>query len=198
MERLILARHGESAYSARGLVDGDPAAGVGLTERGEEQARRLGAALAGERLDLCVVTALPRTRVTAALALAGRDVPVEEWPGLGDPRAGAFQGRHLDEYRAWAWSTGSREDCPGGGESRLAVVSRYCASWRALLARPEPTVLAVIHALPIAYLLLARDGIAPRTRVDLAVEHARPHRFEAEELRAALAVLDAWRAEPTW
>lgn len=198
MERLILARHGESAYSARGLVNGEPAAGVGLTERGEDEARRLGEALAGEPLDLCVVTALPRTRATAELALSGRDVPVEEWPGLGDPRAGRFEGRHLDEYRTWAWSTGSREECPGGGESRLAVVARYCESWHALLARPEAATLAVVHALPIAYLLLARGGVEPRARVDLAVEHAHPYPFSAAELRDALAVLDAWRAEPTW
>jgi broad specificity phosphatase PhoE len=198
MERLILARHGESAYSARGLVNGDPAAGVGLTGRGEEEARRLGRELDREPLDLCVVTALPRTHATAELALAGRDVPCEEWPQLSDPRAGRFEGLHLDEYRVWAWSAGSREDAPGGGESRLAVVDRYCDAWHALLARPERTVLAVIHALPIAYLLLARDGRPPAARVDLEVRHAHPYPFTKGELGDALAVLDAWRADPTW
>ncbi len=198
MELLILARHGESTYSARGLVDGDPAAAVGLTPRGEEQARALGRELAGEPLDLCVVTALPRTRLTAELALAGRDVPIAEEPRLGDPRGGRFEGRRLDEYRRWAWTSGSREEAPGGGESRLGAVERYGAAYHALLARPEGAILAVVHALPIAYLLLALDGIAPRPRVDVEVEYARPYRLAPAELRRALAVLDAWRLEPTW
>jgi broad specificity phosphatase PhoE len=198
MERLILARHGESAYSARGLVNGDSAVAIGLTQQGEEEARALGRALAHDPLDLCVVTALPRTRATAELALAGRPVPFLEVPELGDPRAGRFEGRGLEEYRSWAWSSGSREAAPGGGESRLAVVDRYAAAWRALLGRPERTILAVVHALPIAYLLLARDGTPPPARVGLAVEHAKPHPFTADELGRALAVLDAWREEPTW
>jgi len=198
MERLLVARHGESEASARGLLNGDPAANVGLTARGEEEARELGRALAGEPLDLCVVSPFPRTRATLGLVLAGRDVPVEEVPALGDPRAGDFEGASLDEYRVWAWSAGSREEAPGGGESRLAVVDRYTGAYRALLGRPERTILAVIHALPIAYLLLARDGTAPRAKVDLEVRHAHPYRLEAAELERAVAALDAWRAAPTW
>lgn len=199
MERLILARHGESEYSARGLLNGDRGAGVGLTARGEEEARRLGAELAAEPLDLALHTGFPRTRATLELALAGRDlVPVEVEPRLGDPRAGDFEGRTLEEYRAWAWSRGSREEAPGGGESRLAIARRYAAAYRDLLARPEPTILVVLHALPVAYLLLARDGEPPRPRVDLQVRHARPYALAHAELEAALGVLEAWCEAPTW
>jgi broad specificity phosphatase PhoE len=198
VETLILARHGESVYSVRGLVDGDPAAAVGLTPRGEDEARELGRELAGEEIDLCVVTSLPRTRATAELALAGRDVPVEEVPELGDPRAGRFEGLHLDEYRAWAWSTGSGNEAPGGGESRLTLVARYAAAYHALLERPERTILAVVHALPIAYVLRALDGGAPAARMDLKVEHAHPYRLDADDLRRALTVLDTWMEAPTW
>jgi broad specificity phosphatase PhoE len=198
VETLILARHGESAYSVQGLVNGDPAGAVGLTARGEEEARALGRELADEPIDLCVVTALPRTRATAELALAGRDVPVEEVSDLDDPRAGRFEGLHLDEYRAWAWSTGSDVDAPGGGESRLAVVARYAAAYHALLDRPERTILAVVHALPITYVLRALDGAAPVARMDVKVEYAHPYRVNADELRRAVAVLDAWVEAPTW
>jgi len=198
MRKLILARHGESAYSARGLVNGDPAARVGLTELGEEEARALGRTVAETPLELCFVTPFLRTRATAELALAGRRVPIEEIPGLGDPRAGRFEGRRLADYRTWAWSAGSREDAPGGGESRLAIVHRYAESYRAVLARPERTILAVVHALPIAYLLLAREGTPPRSKIGLEVRHAHPYLFTASELELALAVLDAWRESPTW
>ncbi len=198
MERLILVRHGESAYSELGLVNGDPGAGVGLTAAGEEQARELGRALAVEPLELCLVTPFRRTRETAVLALAGRDVPVEEEPRLGDPSAGRFEGRHLDEYRTWAWASGSREEAPGGGESRLAAVHRYAQAYRALLERPERTILAVLHALPVAYVLRALEGSPPAARMDRRVEYAHPYRLSAEELSAALGVLEAWQAEPTW
>jgi broad specificity phosphatase PhoE len=198
VERLILARHGESEYSARGLVNGDPTLAVGLTERGEEEALALGRGLADEPLELGVHSGFPRTRTTLELALAGRDVPVVAEPRLADPRAGDFEGLSLDEYRAWAWEAGSREDAPGGGESRLAVVRRYVAAYGALLARPEWTIFAVVHALPIAYLLLARDGEPPGAHVDLRVEYARPHPFTRAELERSLAVLEAWCHSPTW
>jgi broad specificity phosphatase PhoE len=198
VETLILARHGESAYSAEGLVNGDPAVAVGLTPRGEEQARALGLALLDDPLDLCVVTPLLRTRATAELALEGRDVPIEEAVELADPRAGSFEGKHLDEYRAWAWSAGSREDAPGGGESRVAAIGRYARAYRALLGRSELTILAVVHALPIAYLLRALDGNDPAARMDFKVEHADPYRLGADDLRRALAVLDAWVEAPAW
>ncbi|HZD87369.1 MAG TPA: histidine phosphatase family protein [Gaiellaceae bacterium] len=199
MEQLILARHGESEYSLRGLVNGEPGAGVALTGRGKEEARRLGRELAGEPLDLALHTGFPRTRATLELVLAGRDdVVVLAEPRLADPRAGEFEGRTLDEYRAWARNEGSRSDAPGGGESRLAVAARYAAAYRALLERRERTILAVLHALPIAYLLLARDGEPPRPRVDLHVEHARPYPLGRRELQCALGVLERWCASPTW
>ena len=198
MERLILARHGESEYSLHGLLNGDPAVGVGLTGQGEEQARRLGIELAAEPLDLAVHSGFPRTRATLELALAGREVPVLQEPRLADPRAGSFEGGTLDEYRAWAWNESSRVEAPGGGESRLAIVQRYAATYRSLLERPERTILAVIHALPIAYLLLALAGEPPRPRVDVRVEYARPYPFAGAELERALSVLEAWCASPTW
>lgn len=198
MQTLILARHGESEYSARGLVNGDASVEVGLTERGEEQARALGRALQATKLDVCVTTELGRTRRTAELALAGRDVPVETWPDLNDPRAGSFEGSLLADYRDWAWSAGSAEPAAGGGESRLEIVLRCARAYRALHERPEPVILAVLHALPIAYLLRALEGAAPAARMDRPVEYARAYSVESEALRGAVDVLEAWCAAPGW
>jgi broad specificity phosphatase PhoE len=198
MQALILARHGESEYSVRGLLNGDASVDVGLTAAGVEQACELGRALEAVQLDLCVTTELRRTRRTAELALSGRGVPVEVWPGLNDPRAGAFEGGLLDDYRGWAWAAGSAEPVPGGGESRLEVVARCVRSYRALLERPEPTILAVVHALPIAYLLAAVEGEAPAARMDRPIEYARAYTVEAEALRRGVGVLEAWSADPDW
>jgi broad specificity phosphatase PhoE len=198
VERLVLARHGESEYSARGLVNGDPSVVVALTERGREEARVLGEELENDPFQLCVVSELGRTRETAEIVLAGRDVPIEVMPELNDPRAGRFEGLHLDEYREWAWTKGSAEEAPGGGESRVAAVDRYVRGYRALVDRHEVEVLAVLHALPIAYVLAALEGRPPAPRMDLPIRHAHAHRLTREELERVVDVLQTWVASPTW
>jgi broad specificity phosphatase PhoE len=193
---IVLARHGESEYSARGRLNGDVTVPVRLTERGREEARRLGAQLQGEPFELCVVSEFQRVRETADVALAGRDVPRLVVPELNDPRYGPYEGAEIEEYRAWA-STQPSSVVPEGGESRLQLVERYVRGFRLVLARPEESILVVGHSLPISYALGAREGTPPGARVPLA-EHATPYPFTREELAAAVDLLDAWAASPTW
>jgi broad specificity phosphatase PhoE len=197
MRRAILARHGETTFNVELLLNGDLAVACPLTERGEEQARRLGEQLAGEQIDLVVTSEFERARRTAELALNGRDVPRLVLSELNDPRYGSFEGALLADYRAWAGSTPSDTAAPGGGESRIAIVERYVRGFRTVLERPEETVLVVSHSLPVAYVLAARDGDPPGPRVPL-VDCAHPYRLDAGELEHAVALLDAWVAEPTW
>ena len=197
MQTAILARHGESDMNAQDALNSNADAAVGLSAAGEEQARRLGEELAGEPIDLCVTSALTRTRRTAELALAGRDVPTEAWPELNDPRYGAFEGGPFQAYREWAWAHGSTDEPPGGGESRQAVVTRYAGALRRLLARDEATVLIVIHSLPIAYVLGAVDGADPARRMGM-IDYARPFRLDAEALERAVERLEEWCAAPSW
>lgn len=196
MERLILARHGETDWNTRGLVNGDPAVDVHLSERGREEARRLGAAIAGEDVELCVTTGFPRTDETAAIALGDRPLPRLVVAELGDPDYGPFEGGSLDEYRAWAAQNASTTP-PGGGEPRHAVIGRYIRGFRLLLARPERTILAVVHSLPVAYAIAARGGQAPVPRVPL-VANAHPYPFTREELEGVVELLEGWCASPTW
>jgi alpha-ribazole phosphatase len=151
VRRAILARHGESEYSAHGLLNGDARVPVGLTARGREEAARLGEVLRDEPLELVVTTEFQRVRETVAAALRGRELPQLVVPELNDPRYGAFEGRALEDYRSWAAAAPSSEAPPGGGESRRAVVRRYTVGYRRVLARPEATILVVAHSLPIAY-----------------------------------------------
>ena len=198
MQQLILARHGESEYSVHGLLNGDPSVAVGLTEAGEAQARALGAALRETPIDLCVTTEFERTHRTAELVLGGRDVPVEAWPDLNDPHAGSWEGLAIDGYLVWADAADSAEAVPGGGQSRQAIVARCARAYRAFLERREPTILVVLHALPIAYLLSALEGTDPAPRMSRVVEYARPYRVAAAELRPAVDLLERWCAAPSW
>jgi probable phosphoglycerate mutase len=196
VRRLLAARHGESELSAKALVNGDPGVACPLTELGRGQARALGAALADERIDLCVVTEFERVRETAALALAGRDVPFLVLPELNDPRYGEFEGGSIVVYREWAWARGPL-DAPKGGENRGELAGRYARGFRTLADRPEDTTLLVAHSLPLAYLRDAAGGTAPRSRMDM-VDYAQVLRLEAAEVERAAGVLEAWASAPAF
>jgi broad specificity phosphatase PhoE len=197
MERAILVRHGETVFSARGLATGKVDVRCPLSERGVEQARALANELAEEPIELCVTTELERTRQTAEIALAGREVPRIVVAELNDPLYGRFESGPLDAYRAWAVANDSAAEPPGGGEARQAIVARYAAGLRRILRRPERVILVVAHSLPIAYVLMALSGRDPAPRVRL-VEYAKAHTLTADELERATARLEAWHAAPTW
>jgi ribonuclease H / adenosylcobalamin/alpha-ribazole phosphatase len=161
------------------------------------QAQALAQGLANEDIDLCVTSELERTRQTADIALADRAVPRIVVPELNDPLYGRYEGGPLDAYIAWAHANDSAAEPPGGGEQRQKLVARYAAGFRRLLERPERTILVVAHSLPVAYVLMARDGRDPSPHVPL-VEYAEIHVFSARELSDAVARLEGWCAAPTW
>ena len=197
MERALFVRHGESECSAKALVNGDPAVACGLTELGRQQSEQLGERLMGEPIDLCVVTEFPRTDETADLALGGRAIPRLVVADLNDPFYGAFEGGPLAEYRAWAAAHGPDDVPPGGGETRVAIATRYVRGFRTVLERPEGTILVVCHSLPIAFALAAADGRGPRAKMPL-ITPAEPHVLYADQLRQAVKRLEAWTRNPVY
>jgi probable phosphoglycerate mutase len=197
VERVYLTRHGESEFSARGLTNGDPSTIGGLTETGRAEAGRLGTVLADTPLDLCAVSEFQRAQETADVALDGRGVARLVLAELNDIRVGEFEGLTVEEYRGWARSHEPGEPPPGGGESRVQVVSRYVAAYRTLLSRPERSILVVAHALTVRYVLDAVDGLVPAPRVEV-VPYAEPFALGAAELSGALELLHDWTLAPVW
>jgi len=197
VDRVVLARHGESERSVDGLTNGDPSVDVALTATGREEARRLGVELADDPIDLCVTSEFERAQETANLALEGRDVPRLVLADLNDIRFGEFEGRPLTDYRAWAHAHGPEDVCPGGGDSRAQTVARYVRAYHTILERPESSVLVVAHGLPVRYVLDALEGRNPAAAV-AQVPYAEPFRLGADELREAVELLEAWLASPVW
>jgi broad specificity phosphatase PhoE len=185
---VVLARHGETATSAARIVGGD----AGLTVAGREQARALGVRLATVAVDVCLTSPAVRARETAELALAGRRVPFEVLPELGDIAFGSFAGRPLADYRAWIASHPPTH-APVGGESRVETLRRLAGAFRDVLARPERTVLVVGHGIALA----AATDARPEPVVS-GVGYGASVRLQRDELEQAVAHLDAWCEDPRW
>jgi broad specificity phosphatase PhoE len=180
----LLCRHGQSQLNVEGRVNGDPARHVALTEEGRARAERLGAQLRQFRLDVCVHTRFGRTRETAAIALAGRDVAFREEPLLDDIDVGDLEGHSVDEYRVWK-EAHTRADPFPGGESLDAAARRYARGLRGLLALDASTVLVVCHEIPVRYALNAAAGSPDLDGPVHDIANATPFLFDEAALERA-------------
>ena len=185
MRLFVLARHGESVLNVERRVNGDPAVEVALSERGEQEARRLGEELAHVPIDLCVHTRFARTLQTARLALGDRNVPYEVEPDLDDIDVGELEGQTIEEYRVWKREH-ERSDAFPGGESLDAAALRYARAFRRLAARSERVTLVVAHEIPVRYAVNAAAGSNELDAPTHDIRNAAPYLFDdAALLRAA-------------
>ena len=138
--RIVLARHGETEWSASGKHTSTT--DISLTERGRAAALGLRERLSGR--EFALVLASPRVRARETAALAGFDPEIE--PGLAEVDYGDYEGRTTAEIRedrpGWSlWTDGS----PGGetmaeaGARADRVIARALASNPKVLLLDEPT-----------------------------------------------------------
>jgi probable phosphoglycerate mutase len=108
---LYLARHGETAWTLSGQHTG--LTDLPLTERGEQDARRLGARLRG--LTFARVLTSPLRRAARTCELAGFGSVAESDRDLLEWNYGAYEGRTSAEIYAERpdWQL-FRDGCPGG------------------------------------------------------------------------------------
>ena len=186
----VLARHGHSVLNVEHRVSGDPSRDVSLTERGMAEARLLGLQLANVPLEACVHTRFPRTRATAELALAGRDVLFEVEPLFDDIEVGELEGWTIEEYRAWKREH-TRADPFPGGESLDDAALRYARGFRRLLGSGRGAVLVVCHEILIRYALNAAAGSDDLDGPAHEIPNATPFLFERGALERAAAWVEA-------
>jgi len=185
----VIARHGESMLNSENRISGDPAIQVALTEKGRDEAKLLGQQVAHVPLELCILTRFSRTRETAEIALAGREVPLEVEPLLDDINVGDLEGSTLEEYRAWKRAHERSDDFPGG-ESLDDAARRYAEAYRELLQRVEQSILIVTHEIPLRYAINAADGSNDLDGPTHQLANATPYLFDEEALnRAAEGIL---------
>jgi broad specificity phosphatase PhoE len=108
MLRLILIRHGETERNSQGKLQGG-LSDLPLNERGREQARRLGLALSGEKLEAVYSSPLRRALATAEAICSYHPFEVRTMPALAELNMGTIDGldraqiieNHADFWRRW-------------------------------------------------------------------------------------------------
>ena len=189
MRLFVIARHAESTLNIARRINGDPAVEVPLTDEGREEARQLGIQVANVPLEACVHTRFGRTRDTAAIAVAGRDLPMIVEPLLDDIYIGDLEGRSIDDYRAWK-KAHSRSEAFPGGESLDDAARRYARGFQRLLGRPEQRLLVVCHEIPLRYALNAAGGSDELDGPVHELRNATPYLFDEPTLERAAARIE--------
>jgi probable phosphoglycerate mutase len=150
--RILLARHGETAWNAEGRYQGQE--DIPLSETGRKQARRLGERLRDVRIDRAVASPLARTLETAQLALGElRASTLTLDDGLMEIAHGSWEGMLAAEIEASdgdrfrAWRDAPESVLMPGGESLEHVLAR---AWPAFATACEglaasDTLLVVAH-----------------------------------------------------
>lgn len=160
MKRLLLVRHGESEWNAVRRLQGQ--ADIGLSEKGEAQARALAPVIAQLAPDLAITSDLRRARHTAELLGYPdarcepdlREVNVGDWTGQEIARITADQ---PEEYRGWRAGTFA----PPGGENWADFCARTVRATEDA-AKSADRLLVICHGGVIRALLQTLLDLSPR------------------------------------
>ncbi|MBA2718569.1 MAG: histidine phosphatase family protein [Chloroflexi bacterium] len=173
--RLVLARHGETAWSKSGQHTGRT--DVPLTDVGVAQARRLGAALAGRTFSVVVSSPLTRALETCQLAGFGEVVVVD--PDLQEWDYGIYEGRRRvdiakDEpgWTVWSRPIVNGESLADLGARADRVIARLLPSGGDVLVFSHGHFLRVLAArwIEAEPLLASRIELATATISELGWE----------------------------
>jgi broad specificity phosphatase PhoE len=148
MRRILLVRHGETAWNALGKLQG--VTDIPLNDTGRDQARTLATGFGAAGLTAVWTSDLSRARETggiiaAALGLAAPTVD----PELRERCFGVFEGltrhecatQHPAAWQDWVAQTGT----PSGGELRTDAAARLARALGRIAATGGGTALVISH-----------------------------------------------------
>jgi probable phosphoglycerate mutase len=191
VDRLILARHAESKYNAKGLISADPSSPRSpLTQRGKQQAQQLADRLAAEQIDLSVTSGTLRAVQTSKIVATALSIPVVKAPLLDDPPAGIFEDGPVEAFAEWMTVCDPDASVPGTWTSLRDSTRRYFDAVTILLTRPERTVLVIAHAPALRWIVQAAEGRTdPLNYRHPLFGHADPVQVDVLALRSRLDTL---------
>ena len=141
--KLLVARHGETAWNAEYRVCGST--DLPLTERGMEQARMLAHGAQGKGIERIIVSPMIRAVQTATPASELLGLPMETDDRLREQNYGIYEGVRRDDS---AFLTNKRQFCfhYPEGESMMDLAARVYDFLRDIREKyPQETVLIVCH-----------------------------------------------------
>jgi 2,3-bisphosphoglycerate-dependent phosphoglycerate mutase len=149
--RLLLVRHGETAWNLEGRMQGH--LDSPLTERGVEQGRRLAQRLVSARPAALYASDLGRTLATAAPIAEQLGLAIRAEPGLRERHLGVFQGLtavQVEAQQPEVWrryrSEGPEYAMPGGESARQRFERTRAALNLIAAAHVGEVVVVVAHA----------------------------------------------------
>ena len=156
-KRIYLMRHGEVSYhrpDGRTVFSNE----VDLTEEGVAQAQAMAATLKEVELDLAAHSGVLRTRRTAELVLAGREIELRTIPEFIEIQGGNIEGMSEERLEAEFVYGLERAAMPGanfaGGETFVAFQRRIVGAVESLVRQPMwSTALIVAHGATNAMVL---------------------------------------------
>jgi len=165
MERLLLIRHGETAWNAGKIFRGR--SDIPLSERGMEQARLTAAALRDTPIEAIYSSPLQRSLQTAKAIAAPHAKEVIVVEGLNDLDCGEWSGKSLEQVAAdyadlyRLWETEPQKVKMPGGETLADVVERAAAAVKDIAAETGGTAVVVSHRVTLKLLVLHLMGLGP-------------------------------------
>ena len=159
---LVLVRHGVTDET--GPILSGRRAGIGLSEKGRQQAEAAGRRLADLPVAAVYSSPLERCRETAEAVAAAHGLPVNDAPGLFEADYGEWSGRKIEELRGTElWKlvqvTPSAVRFPGG-ESVREMQSRIIGAVEDIVtAHSGQIVVAASHADPIKAVVAHYTGV---------------------------------------
>ncbi|MFB4193964.1 histidine phosphatase family protein [Streptomyces carpaticus] len=151
-----ILRHGQTNYSMRYLVNGDPGKGVHLNEEGRQSLSHAGSTFPLYSVVTWLTSEFPRALQTASLL---RGVPSAELvvdARLNELDYGQFEGGPFLDYAVWLDAHGADECPPGASESQHEGIRRMLTGVLAACEHPGPRLI-VGHGLIVSVLLWYRD-----------------------------------------
>jgi broad specificity phosphatase PhoE len=182
--RVYLIRHGATELSAEDRFAGS--VDVLLSDEGREQARKLGARLAGQPMAAVYASPMKRTVATAELVAQPHGLTVQTIDAVREIAHGRWEGKTRAEVeQEWAaeyerWEHDPYTFAPVGGESGLQVTARALPALMQLIETHENQPFVVVsHKATIRLLLCTLLAFDPRR-----------YRDRLDQSPAALNVLD--------
>ena len=157
--RLFIARHGETEYNRKGLLQGR-GINAPLNKTGIKQAQYLSEYLQSYDTNFLACSSLLRAEETAGYYSRDSDLPIVKNSNLDEMDFGNFEGapfseviREIQELDN-AWRGGDLSVQVPGGESPVEVLKRANEAIRSYLdSRPGETLVMVVHGRLIRILL---------------------------------------------